>query len=172
MGLFGNNKKVNTVDALVNQIIGGQSVMYRLFTQSLKIDPKEIRKIELTYFGLAVMTRIFLQISNLSNKEQTLDKVTLSVIEKSIQNCDETISLKQAVDETRNRFIEYDALLRPLFSNNDKDSATTLLMHFYECVKKDIPKGAIPPMTLITISSPLIQQFILDHIDFIKAKID
>ena len=41
-----------------------------------------------------------------------------------------------------------------------------------ECVKKDIPKGAIPPMTLITISSPLIQQFILDHIDIIKAKID
>ena len=37
---------------------------------------------------------------------------------------------------------------------------------------QDIPKGAITPMTFITNASPLIQQFVLDHINFIKAKID
>jgi len=56
-GGIGERKKQNIAKALKNQGIGGQSVIYSLFTKALKVPPEKVRKIELTYFSLSVPQR-------------------------------------------------------------------------------------------------------------------
>lgn len=162
---FGKRKKANTAEALKNQGIGGQSVMYSLFIKALKVPPEKVRKIELTYFSLSVLTYVFLRFYQSTSKEQILDDAALSIIEASIPNCGETISINQAVDEYQQRYKEYDALLTPLFSKTDVDPNITLLMHFFERVIQDSAKDA---MIQIAAASPIINQYVVDNIDFVK----
>jgi len=162
---FGKPKKAKAVEALKNQGIGGQSVMYSLFIKALKVPTDRVRKIELTYFSLSVITYVFLRFYKGSEKEKILDDVALSIIEASIPNCGEQISTNQAVTEYQQRYREYDALLSPLFSKTDVDPNITLLMHFYERVIQDSAKGA---MIQIAAASTLINQYVVDNIDFVK----
>lgn len=164
---FGKPKKAKASEALMNQGIGGQSVLYNLFVKALKVPPDRIRKIELTYFSLSVLTYIFLRFYKGSEKEQILDAAALSIIEASIPNCEEKLSTNQAVTEYQQRYKEYNVLLSPLFSKTDIDPNITLLMHFYEHVMQNSAKGA---MLKITAASTLIQQYVVDNIDFVKNK--
>jgi len=162
---FGKSKKTKGAEALKKQCIGGQSVMYSLFIKALKVPTDRVRKIELTYFSLSVITYVFLRFYKGSETEQVLDDVALSIIEASIPNCGEQISKNQAVTEYQQRYREYDVLLSPLFSKTDVDPNITLLIHFYERVIQDNAKGAI---VQIAAASTLINQYVLDNIDFVK----
>jgi len=162
---FGKPNKAKAVEALINQGIGGQSVMYGLFIKALKVPADRVRKIELTYFSLSVLTYVFLRFYKGSEKESILDDVAQSIIEKSISNCGEQISTNLAVSEYQQRYREYGVLLNPLFSKTDVDPNITLLMNFYECVIQDSAKGA---MTQIAAASTLINQYVVDNIDFVK----
>ena len=162
---FGKEKKKKAVEALKKQGIGGQSVMYRLFIKALKVPPDRVRKIELTYFSLSVLSYIFLRFYQGSEKEQILDEVALSIIEASVPSCGEKISIDQAVAEYQQRYKEYGVLLRPLFSKTDVGPNITLLMYFYERVIQASAKGS---MIRIAAASSLISQYVLDNIDFVK----
>ncbi|MFC1885458.1 hypothetical protein ACFLZM_00150 [Thermodesulfobacteriota bacterium] len=168
--MFGlvKSKKNKASEALKNQGIGGQSVMYSLFTKALKVPSGRVRKIELTYFSLSVLSYVFLRFYHGSNKEQILDEAALSIIEASIPTCGEKISINQAVTEYQQRYKEYDALLRPLFSKTDVNPNITLLMCFYERVIKDSARGA---MIQIAAASSLINQYVVDNIDFVKNEL-
>ena len=65
-----SKKEPKHVEALTNQTIGGQSVLYRLFRQGLGVDDSHIRKLELTYFAASVTTFVYLHLSNDPNKEK------------------------------------------------------------------------------------------------------
>ena len=165
---FGKSKTKNAVEALKNQGIGGQSVLYSLFVKALKVPPERLRKIELTYFSLSVLTYVFLRFYKGSKKEQVLGEAALSIIKASIPSCDVSISMNQAVTEYQQRYREYDAFLRPLFTNTDPDPNITLLMHFYERVTQNSARGT---MIKIAAASPLINQYVVDNINFVKTDI-
>ena len=165
---FGKSKNSKIVEALKNQGVGGQSVMYKLFIKALDVPDEKIRKIELTYFSLSVLTYVFLRAYDGSEKEKIIDEAAISIIKASIPNCGEIISESQVITEYQRRYQEYDVLLRPLFSKSDVDPSTTLLMHFYEQVVNDSAKGV---MLQIAAASSLIHQYVIDNIDFVKQKL-
>lgn len=168
--MFGFRKpnRSKIMEDLKKQGIGGQSVMYNLFVKTLKVPSDRVRKIELTYFSLSVLTYVFINVYKGSEKEDLIDEVALSIIKASIPNCGEGISKNQAIAEYQQRYQEYDALLRPLFLKNDTDPNITLLMHFYERVVQDSAKGA---MIQIAAASSLINQYVVDNIDFVKNEL-
>jgi len=164
-------KKAAPVEALTNQVIGAQSVMYRLFRENFDCADSDIRRLELTYFATAVTSFVYLRFGKQSNREQILDEVTQRILEKSLPSSGEEISLDNVVKEYQERYSEYVNLLTLLFEPNDSDSGnpeTTLLMHVFECVTRSSARGN---MIQISAKSGLVQQLILDHIDFVKKKL-
>ena len=159
------------VTALVNQAIGGQSVMYRMFKEALRCDDTEIRRIELTYFAAAVMTYVFLRFGQNPNKEKILDDFTRMILEKSLPSSREQLTFGAAVKEYQQRFPEYGGLIDLLFTpdkSTSGDPAASLMMHAFQSVTGRTARGH---MILITAASGLIQQFVIDHIDFVKEKL-
>ncbi len=167
---FLKSKKSDPVEALTNQAIGGQSVMYRLFREGFACDDSSVRRLELTYFATAVMTFVYLRLGKQLNREQILDRFTRSVLEKSLPSSREQISFGTVVKEYQQRYAEYDGLLTLLFNPSESSSgnpATTLLMHVFECVTRTTARGN---MIQIDAASGVVQQFVLDHIDLVKKK--
>lgn len=168
-GLF-NTKKINAVTGLTNQCVGGQSVLFKIFSNAFRSEQGEIRKIELTYFSLSLLVYIFLRMSNLEKKEDILDEVSSFVLNKSLPSCGEGLSKNQAIGEYHNRYREYNELLRPFFrkdGNINEDACTQLFMHLYEVVMRKSAQGS---MVMLLASQPLFEQYVLDNIDFVKTK--
>lgn len=159
--------KNETLGLLSNQTIGGQSVLSRLFKEALKEDAKEISKIELTYFALSTTGYFYLRLNNSENKEDIFDEVSLNVLQKSLPYSSKVISIEEAIREFQKRYSEYDELIQLVFKKDNIDShaCTTLLMHIYACV---MGKSEREKMIEITLASPLIGQYLVDHVDFIK----
>jgi len=67
---LGKSKNLKVIESLKNQGIGGQSVMYKLFIKALNVPDEKIRKIELTYFSLSVLTYVFLRTYDGTEKER------------------------------------------------------------------------------------------------------
>lgn len=145
--------------------------MYRLFREGLRCDDSNIRRLELTYFAAAVTTFVYLRIGKHPNREQFLDSFTRSILEKSIPSSREQMAFSAVVEEYQQRYAEYDGLLALLINPSQSSSgnpATTLLMHVFECVTCSTARGH---MIQIATASGLVQQFVLDHIDFVKQKL-
>lgn len=168
---FFKRKEPDIDDALTNQTIGGQSVLYRLFREAIGCEDTTIRRLELTYFAATIMTFVYLRFGKQSNREEILDSFTRNILTKSIPSSSEDISFNQVVKEYQGRFAEYNTMLPLLFSPNESSSgnpAATLLMHAFECVTQS---SARSHMVYIVAASGLIQEFVLDHIDFVKQKL-
>lgn len=168
---FLKRKKPDPVGALTNQVTGGQSVMYRLFRQALSCEDSSIRKLELTYFAASVMTFVYLPLSKREDTERVLDAFTRNVLQQSIPSSKEQITFAEAVKEYQQRYSEYGGLLSLLFNPSKSSSgnpAATLLMHVFECVTRS---SARDHMIQIAAASGLIQQYVADHIDFVKEKL-
>jgi len=133
-GIFGNNRS-KTTKFLVNQAIGGQSVLYRLFRDVLECEDKKIRLVELTYFALAVLAYIYLRLVKEKDRETILDDATREVLNSTLPHCREVLSFSAAVAEYRRRYSEYDRLLQQIFTKDglDDHACITLVMHLYEC---------------------------------------
>lgn len=167
-GPFKSSSK-KRVDALVNQAIGGQSVLFRLFRDIYKSDTNDLRLIELTFFELSVLTFAYLRFSKDSARELTLDEAGLEVLRRSIPSCGEAIELGDAVRRFQRRYRGYDALIQPTVSSTggfDADALETLGLYMYRCVA---PGSASTPMIQITLGAPLFAQFLLDHVDFVRT---
>ena len=166
---FLKSKKLKHAEALTNQTIGGQSVLYRLFRQSLGVDDTHIRKLELTYFAASVTTLVYLHLSDNPDKERALDTFSRSILERSIASAGEQVPLSSAIAQYQQRFAEYRALIPPLFDPGDRPSPeVTLLLHVFESVTGSSARGH---MIHISAAAGLITQYIADHIDFVKLKL-
>ena len=113
----------NDIEPLVNQTIGGQSVMFRLCKEILLLPEEEIRKIEITYFCLTVLCSCYIdspRIAFFTDKGTPLDEktsrdsaadvvdnVAIKVLKKSIPSCGETISFKESVVEYKKKYKDY-----------------------------------------------------------------
>jgi hypothetical protein len=156
------------VCALTNQVIGGQSVIYRLFREALGCEDRAIRRLELTYFACGVMTSFYLRLGKEADGEELLDRATLSILKKSIPESGEQISLGETVREFQIRYAEYDRLLSLVVERARSKAGSaeiTLLLHLFECVTKSSARGK---MLQIVAASALIGQFVIDHVEFIE----
>ena len=168
---FLRRKNPDPIGALTNQVIGGQSVIYRLFRQTLSCEDSSIRKLELTYFAASVMTFVYLSLSKRNDNDQVLDSFTRNVLQRSIPSSEEQISFADAVKLYQQRYSEYRDLLGLLLDPSKSTSgnpATTLLMHVFECVTRSPARGH---MIQIAAASESIQQYVADHIDFVREKL-
>jgi|TARA_Y100000310_G_C20692059_1_gene822962 hypothetical protein len=70
--------------------------------------------------------------------------------------------------EYQNRYQGYNALINAMFKDDtiDSNACTTLMMHLYECVMN---KSAEEKMIKISVASPLLAQYVVDHVDFMKS---
>lgn len=168
---FFKRKDPDIADALTNQTIGGQSVLYKLFRDGIDCEDATIRRLELTYFAATMTTYVYLRFGKQSNQESILDTFTHSILTQSIPASRENISLGEAVKQYYNRSAEYDMML-PLLFSPDKSSTgkpeVTLLMHAFECITNS---SARSHMIQIAAASPLLKDIALDHIDFVKKKL-
>jgi hypothetical protein len=155
--------------ALTNLTIGGQSVLYELFRKQLDCADQTIRKLELTYFAASITTAIYLRLAKQPSREQILDVFATNILKGSITSSQEQISFGSAVAEYQRRYAEYDRLLG-LVTNRDSSStgnpAATLLLHLFECVTG---KGAREHMLKIVALGPFIEDYVLDHIEFVRT---
>jgi len=167
---FFKRKEPDIADALTNQTIGGQSVLYRLFRE-IGCEDSTIHRLELTYFAATVTTFVYLRFGKQLNREEILDDFTRNILTRSIPSSRENISFNEAVKKYQGRFAEYNTMLPLLFSPSQSSSgnpAATLLMHAFECITQS---SARRHMVQIIAASGLLQEFALDHIDFVKEKL-
>lgn len=168
---FFKRKEPDVADALTNQAIGGQSVLYRLFREAINCEDSTIRRLELTYFAAAIMTYVYLRFGKQPKRDEILDSFTRNILMKSIPSSKEKISFSEAAKEYQSRYAEYSGLLNLLFNPSESSSgnpAATLLMHAVGCVTQSSVRVH---MIHIVAASGLIQEFVLDNIDFVKEKL-
>lgn len=168
---FFNRKKLGAADALTNQTLGGQSVLYRIFTDILGCEASSIRLLELTYLAASVTTYVYLRLGAQAKKQEILDEFTKKILSKSAPDSEEDILLSEVVLEYRSRFTEYRNFLDIVFDDSKSSSgnpSATLLMRAFENTTQLDVKGR---MVNIVCASSLIEDYILDHIDFVKKNI-
>jgi len=168
--MFNFFKKQDRNQKFINQIVGGQSVIFRIFKEVFEENNTEVNKAELSYFALSVFTYTFLRLSKMadSQKETVSDEVALAVLQKSIPYASKGLSLEEAAREYQKRYQEYNTLINAMFKGEtiDGNACTTLMMHLYECV---MGKSAEEKMIKISVASPLLAQYVSDHVDFMKT---
>lgn len=152
-------------------VIGGQSVLLRVFQDIFKESVDDVKKKELTYFALAVFSYVYLRLvqAPAQEKETLTDQVALDVLIESLPHCGENISTKGAIPEYQKRYKEYDVLIGAIFKENwfDDNACVTLAMHLYESA---MGKSANQKMIEMYLASPLIAQYVTDHVEFVKTK--
>jgi hypothetical protein len=168
VGLFGSSKKA-TIQKLTNQTVGGQSVLYRYFQNSLGYEDKSIRLLELTYFASCVMTWAYLTVGKDKNRDEILDQYTRNVLEKSIPHSQEIIPMNTIIKEYRERYVEYGPLIGALFAEPDASKSTSpeilLLLHLCQSATgSNYENPTLPSM----LSSSFLTTFVSDHIDLVQ----
>ena len=152
-------------------VIGGQSVILKIFQDIFKESADDVKKKELTYFALAVFSYVYLRLAQApaQEKEAFTDQIALDVLIESLPHCGENISTKEAIPEYQKRYKEYDVLIGAIFKENAFDSGAliTLTMHLYESA---MGKSANQKMIEMHFASPLITQYVVDHVEFVKTK--
>jgi len=165
-------KDKDAKELIMDQVVGGQSVLLKIFQDIFKENANDVKKKELTYFALAVFSYVYLRLaqSPAQEKETLTDQVALDVLIKSLPYCGENISTKEAIPEYQKRYKEYDAIIGAIFKENgfDDQACITLAMHLYESV---MGKSANQKMIEMYVASPLIAQYVMDHIEFMKTKL-
>ena len=189
--IFFKKKLPTDIEPIINQIIGGQSVIFRMCKEILKLLEDDIRKIDITYFCLSVVSHSYLNsVINTEWKDfakLVLDKVTVNVLRKSITSCGEKISLKEAEEEYIKKYNEYSELIEPYFEDkymgivgyrrnsdnprmkrdeNNISNLKELALIFYNSVNKNAKKESIPPMLLISGTVALFSTYIDDNFAF------
>ena len=167
---FLKNKK-HKEQELVNQVVGGQSVLFRMFREVFDENPDDVKKTELTYFALSVFAYTFLRLSVLTEKEKEaiVDRVSETVFRGSIPHAGTDITMEKAVNEYQKRYNEYNLLINNIYQKDgiSTEACTTLTMHLYESV---MGKSAKDKMIQVAAASSLVAQYIVDHIEWIKEK--
>ena len=167
---FLKNKKRKDQE-LVNQVVGGQSVLFRMFREVFDENQNEVKKMELTYFALSVFTYTFLRLSALAEKEKeaAVDRISETVLQGSIPHAGIGISMEEAVGGYQKRYSEYNSLINNIYQKDgvSGEVCTTLTMHLYESV---MGKSAKDKMVQVAAASSLVAQYIVDHVEWIKEK--
>lgn len=167
---FLKNKKHKDQD-LVNQVVGGQSVLFKVFREVFDENPDDVKKTELTYFALSVFAYTFLRLSAPAEKEKeaAVDRVSETVLKGSIPHAGINIGMEEAVNEYHKRYSEYNSLINNIYQEDgvSGEACITLTMHLYESV---MGKSAKDKMIQVAAASSLVAQYIVDHVEWIKEK--
>jgi len=152
----------------MNQAIGGQSLLYRFFRESLGCDDSSIRKIELSYFAMSVLSTAYLVASRDPRRTETLDIFSQRLLQRALKATSATQSYGAVVATYQSRFGEYQSLLRSVLDRNapkTPDPAVTLLIHAYERVTDS---SAASSMVHIMVGGKIARQFVADQLAFVR----
>ena len=167
-GLFKKKAQEDIPSQLVNQAIGGQSVMYRFFREQLRCEDGSILKIELTFFAMSVLTVAYLAVSRDARKEETLDEFSQQMLKRAIKATQSTETFSAVTAKYQNRFGEYQSILMALLNpaaSKGANPSVTLLMHAYEKITNS---SAATQMIQIMAGAATAKQFVADNLDFVR----
>ena len=136
----------------------------------LEVEDSSLRRLEITYFALSVMTFALLLFGKYQDKDKLLDDVAIAVLKKSMPSSGETISLAEVVAEYQSRFQEYNGMLGPLLKGQEAQTPNpyvTILVHAFECVTTSSARGS---MIKIAGLSSFVEQFVVDNVSFVKSE--
>jgi hypothetical protein len=99
---------IEIIELLRNQILGVQRVLYGFFVDRLKIQDKNLDKMEITYFSCAVVVLPYLEALEYSEEAKNYGDTAMEIaVELSIRNADPALGLERATLMLRERWEEY-----------------------------------------------------------------
>lgn len=143
--------------------------MYRFFREGLNCDAPSMRKIELTYFAMSVLTVAFLAAGQHPDPRGVLDSFNRRMLERAMAATKSTENFQTVASNYRRRFSEYQTLLRSVLDPSQlstPDPGIALLVHLYECVTGF---SASAQMGILLKGSGIVMQFIADHFEFVRS---
>ena len=167
-GLFKKKQPPDVASQLVNQAIGGQSVIYRFFREGLECEDDSILKLELTFFAMSVLTVAYLAVSQDPQRQETLDQFSEQMLKRAIAATQSNESLSSITASYQQRYSEYQSILRPLLNPATTKDATppvALLLHAFEKITDSSAKSH---MVKIMAGARIAQQFVADNLDFVR----
>lgn len=157
--------------SLCQQAMGGQSMLLRLFQETSGCSHGRIRRLELTYFELTLLTYVYLRLRKESDKEKIIDEAARRTLQSCLPYCGEDISYKESVGEYQRRYCEYTQLLNSVFHGNeplDVDACVQVMLHLYECTTSASARGSLIP---IMGAGGILVGLIADHLEFVSSNL-
>jgi hypothetical protein len=119
--MFGFFKKDHPIAPLTNMTIGTQSALYGFMTKKLAIRDDNIRKMELTYAAISIMS-CALEIKGIRNFGTILQKYVAEAVAASIPHCNESIDGNRAIKELVERNKLYARLIFDILQGKNRRS--------------------------------------------------
>ena len=167
-GLFKRKPQPDVTARLSDQVLGGQSVLFRFFREDLDTPENSIQKLELTYLAMSVLTRAYLTFAHDPEASNTLDSFSSGLLRNMHTATKAPSSFEQTVADYQARYREYQALLSPVLrapAASKLDPTTTLLLHAFEKVTRTSANGS---MLKLMVGTSFMNQFIADNVDFVR----
>lgn len=165
-GIFGK-KKVDNTKLLFEQTLGIQSLLLKVMTETMKIDPININKIEITYFSLFLVSTSYILSGKDARPSEALDNLTLSILKISIPNSDKKLEINESIDKYRDRYFIYNSFFERIIRkelSSDMPNEAHLMIEFFQNSIKNSSGSLLMFISLF----PVINSIIDDTIDAIK----
>ncbi|WP_152986551.1 hypothetical protein [Pseudovibrio sp. POLY-S9] len=146
-----------------NQMIGFQSVMYRLSHEQLGISQQDIVKLEITFFAMSLVTLSTSYLSKYKNKMAAIESAQFDVLRASLQHSESEISLEKAVSSYRERFQQYKGFFDILVDQKQLDPEIDIALLFV----KNVSRGKAERPSFI-VAQQIFAQVITDNLNFVK----
>jgi hypothetical protein len=165
-GIF--KKKTDPVPALVQQAIGGQSVLFKLLTDILQVEPSRIRRAEVTHLTSAALSGALFASKKVPDPSRLSDAFLIELYRKSHPHMRDARPLKAVVGEMQEAFAEYQPMIMSAARASKEEPWLALVTRFCE---RTIGSGEQPPSFLIYPAAGLLKEFIADQLEFVKRKL-
>ncbi|NOR64272.1 MAG: hypothetical protein GQ535_17520 [Rhodobacteraceae bacterium] len=148
---------------IARQIVGFQSVMFRLSYEQLDIPKRDISKIEITYYSMSLVSLSVLFLSKYKNKLKAVEQAQLDVLKASLANSGSELNLDAAISQYQTRFSQYKNVFDDLVNGDLREPEMILATLFTNNVSQG--KSAMPDYLA---AHSIFAQGVNDNLDFAK----
>ena len=171
MSKSSNSQSIEQIkEKLVAKLFQDQTLMFRMFKRSLKVDEEDIIKLEITYFCLSMTSWVYLMLNNHDDSFNILYDSSLTVVSKSLPHSQSPDEIKRVVNVFEERFDEYFSAFEDTFVGEKIDQyKLEALMNklFRRVVKSPTPRALL----YLNVHAPLLYTFLQDNMDFVKTEL-
>lgn len=160
---FGEPSVKKLTRKLSNQMIGFQSLMYRLCYENLGIKKDNISRIEITYFSMTIVILSALYLSKRKNKMAAVDEAQINVLKSSLPHSGGNMTLNDAVSQYQERFDQYRVLFDTIVRGQSQGGEIELAIMFVDKASQ----GTAGRPSFIG-AHQIFAQVIDDNLDFAK----
>ncbi len=160
---FGATSTKALTKKISDQMVGFQSVMFRLSSEKLGIPSAHINKLEVTFFSMSIVALCVLHFSRHKNKEKALEAAYTNVLSSSLPSSGSTLPMNSVISEFQTRFKQYQHGFNAMIEREIQDPEILLGTFYIDFVSGNTASRA-PYITV----SILFSQGVTDNIDFAK----